>query len=276
MIHIKRSDQVPASLTSVAVVNAQNDIARIAVTGKPMSKQFRSLWGAKDVRDALWTMQNKKCGYCERRREVNRESDIDHFRPKAEVTFAPGHKGYWWLAYKWTNLLFSCRHCNQSYKLNHFPVPDETKRVRSEAEDVRSERAYLIDPCGDMDDPESCFTYYVKELKLGSGRRQFLAYIQARPDEAWNQQRAEKTIDVLQLNRKELREERGDCVDKLNMLRGKMHYIKFLVDAAMADRAKIDEVAQEIKEATRASLPFAGFCREYFRINGFGKFVSTD
>jgi uncharacterized protein (TIGR02646 family) len=271
MIRIRRSEEVPAALNSAAVAEARQAIAKIALNGKPMSAQFPSLWGNKEVRQALWIMQNKKCGYCERRRDVNRESDIDHFRPKAEVALAPDHKGYWWLAYDWKNLLFSCRHCNQSYKLNHFPIPDESRRVDSEAKELRSEHAYLIDPCNVDDDPESCFTYFVQELKLAKDETETLVYVQPRPDDEWNKERASRTIEVLKLNRKELLEERGKCVEKLKLLAGKMHYGKYLMD-----EAKVNEVAIQIRQATRSSQPFAGFCRAYFRNIGFGDYVSRE
>ncbi len=274
MIHVKRSKDVPATLISDRVKDARKAIADIAAKGKPMSDQFKSLWGEKDVRQALWIMQNKKCGYCERRRDVNRESDIDHFRPKAEVTMAPDHTGYWWLAYEWKNLLFSCRHCNQSYKVNHFPIPVEAKRVTNDAQKLSEERAYLIDPCGEDEDPESCFTYYVKEMKLAPGETEILVYVDARPDDEWNRERADRTISVLGLNRRDLLEERGKCVEKLKLLAGKMYYVKHLAD----DEAKVknSEAAAQIRDATRASLPFAGFCRAYFRSLGFGDYVSTD
>jgi uncharacterized protein (TIGR02646 family) len=266
MIHITRSNAMPAALNSVAVENACKKIRDIAAKGKPMSDEFPSLWGNKEVRRALWNMQGGKCAYCERRRDVNRESDIDHFRPKAEVTVppgAPGHKGYWWLAYEWKNLLFCCRHCNQTYKLNHFPVPDEAKRVSSEAQLLREERAYLIDPCSD-DDPESCFIYYVNETTKH-------IHVIARPDNEWNKERASKTIEVLGLDRADLRDERGKCVKTLSLLVTKMHAARQL----MADKM-INEAADEIREETRSSQAFAGFRREYFRMNGLGAYVSKD
>lgn len=163
MIRIDRPANAPIELASPAVVEAKTTIRAIAAKRKPLSKEFPTLWGNKEVRRALWAMQRKKCGYCERRRDVNRESDIDHFRPKAEVTLAPAHDGYWWLAYDWNNLLFCCRYCNQRYKLNHFPVESEANRVGKENTPLAGERAYLIDPCDAADDPENFLAYHVKE-----------------------------------------------------------------------------------------------------------------
>jgi uncharacterized protein (TIGR02646 family) len=280
MIRIKRSATVPATLNSRAAQTARDNIKQIAANGKPKSDEFRSLWGDRQVRQALWEMQSRKCAYCERLRDVNRESDIDHFRPKAEVTGAPGHKGYWWLAYQWTNLLFCCRHCNQTYKLNHFPVPDETRRVSSENQPLQEERAYLIDPCDGNDDPENCFMYFISQPMKQ-------VYISARPDNEWNQERAGKTIRVLGLCRDELCDERGKCVDILWLLEEKIRTARVHLNSLKAipfiEKERLDwaqqmfnEAANEIRDATHSSQSFAGFRRFFFRERGLGDYVSQD
>lgn len=73
---------------------------------------------------------------------------------------------------------------------------------------------------------------------------------------------------MFKLNRKELLQERGRCVEKLNMLRAKMYYAKHLMDAA-----KTAEAAKEIAgpRAHRSQLP-AGWPREYRRPNGLSGF----
>lgn len=67
-----------------------------------------------------------KCAYCEFLIS-NHDGDIDHYRPKKAVTNendeivmiedkdgnSKPHKGYYWLAYDWKNLLPSCVKCNQ-------------------------------------------------------------------------------------------------------------------------------------------------------------------
>lgn len=96
------------------------------------------------VSNELWTRQHFKCCYCELR-EQNKRNDVEHFRPKGRADRAPGSKdihGYWWLAYTWENLLFSCRNCNQSpAKLDKFPL-----RVGStalQAEECQTGRSWL-------------------------------------------------------------------------------------------------------------------------------------
>src|SRR5215472_15333190 len=158
MIRIRRPSQPPRSLFPDDAKEALEAIREIANKGKPASGDFLPLWGKEDVRQALSDMQHHKCCYCERIRDHNRESDIEHFRPKALVTGAgPDHKGYWWLAYTWSNLFFSCRHCNQEYKKNQFPIPKEEDRAKFENDDLKKESAFLIDPC--EDDPETMLAY---------------------------------------------------------------------------------------------------------------------
>ncbi|MBY5549905.1 hypothetical protein HFO61_24365 [Rhizobium leguminosarum] len=71
-----------------------------------------------------------KCAYCETRISSNQPGDVEHFRPKGRVVgddFKPvlashpqrgmiNHPGYFWLAYKWSNLLPSCNDCNRYRK----------------------------------------------------------------------------------------------------------------------------------------------------------------
>lgn len=80
----------------------------------------------------LWRRQHQLCAYCESP-EQRRRNDVEHFRPKARADRGPHHTqtwGYWWLAWRWENLLFACRNCNQSLrdakgsrgKVDRFPL----------------------------------------------------------------------------------------------------------------------------------------------------------
>jgi len=68
-----------------------------------------------------------KCAYCETNIISNQPGDVEHFRPKGRVTdinnkkviitdstgTSKDHPGYYWLAYKLSNLLPSCADCNR-------------------------------------------------------------------------------------------------------------------------------------------------------------------
>jgi len=66
-----------------------------------------------DVKTALRALFHGKCAYCEIRYEGSQPVDVEHYRPKAGIEEVPGHRGYWWLAASWTNLLPSCIDCNR-------------------------------------------------------------------------------------------------------------------------------------------------------------------
>ena len=74
---------------------------------------------------------------------------MEHYRPKGAVQQALGQKkeypGYYWLAYDWNNLLFSCTACNTK-KGELFPLLDKKARARSHHDDITMEQALLINP----------------------------------------------------------------------------------------------------------------------------------
>lgn len=85
----------------------------------------------------LWKAQHYKCAYCEAKEQLKR-NDVEHFRPASN---------YWWLAFTWENLLFSCRNCNQSpYKLDKFPLHAGSLALIAEQMPPGNEKPLLIDP----------------------------------------------------------------------------------------------------------------------------------
>lgn len=66
-----------------------------------------AIYNAPAVRQALHKAQHGKCAYCERKL-VRTDGDVEHYRPKAAVQQgrqdSPRVPGYYWLAYKWSNL----------------------------------------------------------------------------------------------------------------------------------------------------------------------------
>lgn len=123
------------------------------------------------VRMALKELFHGKCAYCEQRLPENFE--IDHYRPKNRVAERPDHDGYYWLAYKWTNLYPACTYCNQKRKdppqwddqqtgepqgkCDQFPIHEESKRAMRPSDPLADELPYLLDPC---DDEPSLYLQY--------------------------------------------------------------------------------------------------------------------
>ena len=107
---------------------------------------------------ALRIASHSKCWYCETTQDRS-DMPVDHFRPKNRVSEAPGHPGYWWLAFDWTNYRLSCTYCNskrrdigggtEGGKQDHFPIipPPPHARCDTDPED----RPKLLDPINDND-----------------------------------------------------------------------------------------------------------------------------
>jgi hypothetical protein len=92
------------------------------MNGTP-SEEVEAIWRA----HKKWLLRNifdNKCAYCEKNlSDIPKEAE--HWRPKRKISGpdARDHPGYFWLAYRWRNLLPACSMCN-SYrgKKNQFPV----------------------------------------------------------------------------------------------------------------------------------------------------------
>lgn len=95
----------------------------------------RSIYGADDVRRQLMADQFDKCAYCECR-VTKQYCDVEHYRPK---------RTYYWLGHSWDNLLYTCNLCNRTYKKDHFPLADETRRASSQ-DDISGEMPLIINP----------------------------------------------------------------------------------------------------------------------------------
>lgn len=137
---------------------------------KITKKSFKfEAYSHKDTKEELNKIFKSKCAYCESFIMHIEPGDIEHFRPKAEIHTKDGDKlipGYYWLGADWKNLLLSCIKCNRSNneainlsdgivqnmgKANHFPLSDETKRIRVHNEDVTDEDPFveILNPCVD-------------------------------------------------------------------------------------------------------------------------------
>jgi uncharacterized protein (TIGR02646 family) len=101
-----------------------------------------------EIQDQLEAIFGTKCAYCETDFGAVTPKDIEHFRPKSEITVAADQDalvpGYYWLAGEWSNLLVSCPDCNRGRKhevpgqpkkvllgkKTQFPLSDEQQRAR--------------------------------------------------------------------------------------------------------------------------------------------------
>ncbi|HEX3526538.1 MAG TPA: hypothetical protein VH988_05685 [Thermoanaerobaculia bacterium] len=123
-----------------------------------------------EIQEKLAAVFGTKCAYCETDFGPVTPKDIEHFRPKSEITAGRTTliPGYFWLAGEWDNLLVSCPDCNRGRKHEvpgqpekttlgketQFPLSDEQHRARNRAPLVNEETVrLLLNPCGN-DEPE--------------------------------------------------------------------------------------------------------------------------
>ena len=95
-----------------------------------------SHWG--EFRPTLGSRTNNICWYCERQCGTGagagwREPTVDHFRPLRHFP---------WLAYEWSNWIFSCRMCNGVNKQDRWP---DTGYVDPCASDVAERPEHYFD-----------------------------------------------------------------------------------------------------------------------------------
>ena len=143
-----------------------------------------------EVKRELWERQQMRCCYCERQVECA-YSDVEHFRPKARADRLNGKtdSGYWWLAWTWENLLFSCAICNRSAKKDVFPLEAGSVPLLPEEQPPGKELPTLIDPCGE-DPVESIQFVFDGSHWQPVGRN--------------GSKRGQRTVELLKLGRAEL------------------------------------------------------------------------
>lgn len=209
MIHVDRKRAIEPNVfrSSAAKVERQR-AARFfdpAAQSKRAQRRFdfhEDLW-QKAGADLRHLFRNK-CAYCETPIDKNGETLIDHFRPLTNAKDLNGSSSrvhYWWLAYEWSNLYLVCAAC-QKAKATQFPVEHDRAKADTTGQALSSEGALLLDPCGDEPDAYVHFDAgYAKPRPLGK--------------QASRNTRAEITIEVLALNRKELVRDRAIEMEKV-------------------------------------------------------------
>lgn len=164
----------------------------------------------KEMRQVFLDAFHGKCAYCEAKITLDQHlGDVEHYRPKRRVTDDKGkpltvtssggpprqHPGYPWLAYDWRNLLPACAACNRPGtnrrgkrvgKWDRFPV--SRFRASSPGEESR-EKPLLLHPV--FDDPDQHLGLDI-ETGVIFGKTV----------------RGKKTVEILDLNREGLPEER--------------------------------------------------------------------
>lgn len=174
-----------ASRRGPALAQAQADFVANGAGRPEFNKLLTDYDNAADgphrVKLVLWERQHKKCAWCESRVDWEKYP-VEHIRPKGgaedldedtkkhilSTGMAPPDLGkrwtvssdhhYWWLAWDWDNIVFSCERCNKSgNKGNRFPLAPGSPRAATPPRsvpwpstgpvvDLSVERPWLLNP----------------------------------------------------------------------------------------------------------------------------------
>ena len=237
-----------------------NELKRLKNGKNITSKNMKNYW--RFAKDGLGEMHHDKCCYCERKRDKARELDVEHYRPKGKVAEASGHPGYWWLAYEWDNLLLACKTCNQGAKKTHFPLKKELSRAKKKSDDLQAEDPLLLNPS--IDDVEKYFLYEWDEPNPSC--------VRISSKDKNKKGKGQRTIDILDLNRDRLLEERKDY------LTTRLNLVRRLLESIPKNRATVKEkdveknVIEILKSMISPEEQFSGFAKFYFESCGLNKY----
>lgn len=176
MIKINKSGNVPSILTGIGAIESTNLCN--AYTATPTSftsapgvrarlitkMSFnKKIYGDSSVKQQLEKDQHYKCCFCEGKFSEHSYGDVEHFRPKKAFKKHQqkglNYPGYYWLAYDWNNLMYSCEKCNRKYKRNDFPLQNEATRSshHAHANPVVNEDCLLVNPI--IENPSQFITF---------------------------------------------------------------------------------------------------------------------
>lgn len=265
MIRIHKDFDAPPQGLATDACNAQKQKA----LAEKATHDFSSYHYRDSTITVLRGIYKRKCGYCETPESAGAALRVDHYRPKARVKNVPGHEGYYWLAYEWSNLVLSCEKCNGK-KLDQFPLEDEAARVsqpvignnnlpladycRVDGPVLRSERPLLLNP--ELDSPDDHLVF------LPDGT------IGAKTPEG------ETSIKVCYLYRDELTISRKKMTDNV-LEKLKKHLLRFLSKEIDEDtyRYAVYNVYEEAMIGRQAVEPYSRVVTALFE--NFDEFIVT-
>ena len=201
----KDFDNPPAVLVNAA----RRKKIKIALDTQSAQHISNSDYSPEAVKTALGALYHEKCAYCESTVKQVAALQVEHYRPQNGVLEDANHKGYFWLALEWSNLVLGCPACNgQGAKGNKFPVTgnrvavqnpfdanDQLQRtiLYANASPLADEQPLLIHP--EIDDPALHLKFDGFGLMKGITKR------------------GKETIKVCDLNRGPLYDERQGIVN---------------------------------------------------------------
>lgn len=218
-------------------------------------EKYSGYW--KVFKNQLKKISYNKCWYSETRNPYS-HYHIDHFRPKKKVVEFDNiteRDGYWWLAFDLANFRLSGSVGNTK-KGNHFAVAYNKVTERGPIED---EGHYLLDPCSLED---------IKLLNFSQDGR----VIESAPvdEEKWHFERANYTIDKLDLNYPDLVESRKQKWQEVYLLILKVEKeIKIYNETPTATKkANVNSAKDQIRKLLAPCSELTGTVRSCLRSTG--------
>ena len=251
MIRIHRPGRVPARLKRLGKKQTRLDCGAYDASPDDYhsgKKRFpkRNYYKAQEVKAVLVAMHHSKCCYCETKYGTPAYLHVEHFRPKSGFRQARKQSkdelpGYYWLAYRWENLLLSCHDCNSRHKGTFFPLSNPKKRARSHHFAIAKEHPVLVNPA--EEDPLGHIRFD-EDLPIGT---------------SW---RGRATIAGLGLRRNNLRE------DRLKLLGIIKRYHEIIeLSAEFPNVAKLQAIALKygklINDAKQGDAEFSSMVIDY-------------
>ncbi|EKN4697610.1 TIGR02646 family protein [Yersinia ruckeri] len=203
----------------IALVDKYGEYKKIPLLEKEAALKF---YRHDDIRNSLKESSFQKCAFCEGIPAETGFAEVEHFHPKSLYTDK---------AFEWTNLLYSCKACNNK-KLNHDTL-----------------RQPIINPY-DLD-PRDCFTY---------------TDIMIQPKAGANHDIAEETIEVCGLSDKRLFSARGAILVGFRIFEADIREALGEFNLARTSpnkqkrAGKINDALRTIEELAQPSAKLSNFC----------------
>jgi len=252
MIKVNKDyEYIPKSLNSKTIAKKKNDLLKLKNGSEATG------YNSKDVQNELRKIYNNKCCFCESKEKKDNYTisfDIEHYRPKSK---------YYWLAFEWSNLLWSCQVCNRNYKKTQFPVKNQIHEPNINSEnwkanslELLSEEPFLLNP--EIDDIEQHIEFNCNGEIKGKTVR------------------GEKTIEICGLQR--LKTNRKTLIDDIfqkleNQIDWLYEYVnKNKIEVVGIELIKLTfkEIFENIEKNKNPEFEFSGMYKDFY--NKFDEF----
>ncbi len=261
MIRLVRGPE-PADLGRVRERRLEKLRELIRTESRPPASERITGYDLPSVRTALCNGQSHKCCYCEGHVEPKFDP-VEHYRPKSRVSKdqqTPERPGYWWLAYSWDNLLYSCSICN-GHKSSKFPLAAGSTPLGQEEPPPGREKPILLDP---YDQDPSCNPVDLIEFRRTTERGKD----NWRPFPRHGDERARRSIeDIVKLNRDGLLKPYRDHVNTAVMPH--VDAVKLALRGDELKNANAEPLWRAYRRAVRSLLsaerPFTGLSYDALR-----------